>query len=288
MPEASKAVTKQAPAEQSGDALEQQLLAQAKSPQERAMAFSLASTARQHKMLRDVALAVSETGWGKDVSPMGRAAVIRYCLEIGADPVNHVHVLGGNVYLNANFWRDLVAANPKFLRAETTYIHADDRADAEEQERRKVARVTYGVPEQAKGAAIVTLHYQDRGPFIGVNWAGARKNDPVGDQEPTKTAESRAYRRAAMKAETAWFKSHPRLQATQEILLAERMDAKLHPASDMVPPMPIEGGGVAQLAAPEPITEEPRTVSHNPNAKCRREGLHLATECALETPPKAA
>lgn len=219
----SKAVTTTEPQPATGDKLELQLLEQAKTPQERQMAFSLASQARQAKMIRDVAVAVAENGWGKDVSPIARAAVVRYCLEVGADPVRHVHVLGGNVYLNAAFWMDLVAANPKFVRAETVFIHDDERADQQERERRKAQRILLGVPENAKGAAIVTLFYDgERGPFIGVNWAGAKKADPVGEQEPTKTAETRAYRRAAMKAEPAWFGKHPRLKGAQELLVQGR------------------------------------------------------------------
>lgn len=277
MTEASKAVAKPADA---ADTLERDLLAQAKTPQERVLAFQLASTARQHKMLRDVAVAVAETGWGKEVSPVGRAAVVRYCLEIGADPVNHVNVLGGNVYLNANFWRDLVASNKKFLRADTTFIHDDERASDEEREHRKALRVTHGVPEAAPGAAIVTLYYEgDRGPFLGVNWAGVRNNDPVGKQDPTKTAESRAYRRAAMKAEPAWFKDHPRLHAAQEILVAEHENAKL---------ATVTSGGVVPLAEPEriaiaPVAEAsaaaPKMVRHEPSAVCKLDGSHPENEC---------
>ena len=156
---------------------------------------------------------------------MTRAAVVRYCFEIGADPFNHVHVLGGTVYLNAHFWMDLVASNPKFKRAETEFIHDDQRLSPEGREKRSSMRVTYGVPEEAKGAAVVTLFYEGgRGPFIGVNWAGTGKKtstgkpkDPVGEEEPTKTAETRAYRRAALKAEPAWFGKHPRLKNTTEV-----------------------------------------------------------------------
>lgn len=218
--EASKAVT--APVAEPD--LEMQLLDEAKTPQERALAFQLASAARQHTMLRRTAMAVAETGWGKDISPVARQAVVRYCMEIGADPVRHVHVLGGTVYMNAAFWMELVAANPKFLRSETRFVHADPRADKDEADKRRVERVTFGVPEDVKGAAVVVLFYDGRGPFVGVNWAGSHgnKKDPVGDAEPTKTAESRAYRRAAIKAEPAWFREHPRLQAAESLLTQGR------------------------------------------------------------------
>jgi len=266
------------------DALEQQLLADAKTPQERALAYQLATTARQQTMLRRTAMAVAETGWGKDVSPVARQAVVRYCMEIGADPVRHVHILGGTVYLNAAFWMELVAANPKFLRAAPTeFIHDDDRATPEERQARKARRVEFGVPEQVKGAAVVTLFYAgDRGPFIGVNWAGSygKKQDPVGDQDPTKTAETRAYRRAAIKAEPAWFRDHPRLQAAQELIVQGR---ELERAVDALPPLGLKPVATDGGYAEEPSAALPAKVGviekHQPNAICGREGEHPREEC---------
>jgi len=265
----SKAVAPTEAALTNEDALEAQLLQVAKTPQERAVAFSQASIARQQKMLRLTAQAVAENGWGKEISPVARQAVVRYCLEIGADPIRHVHVLAGNVYLNAAFWMELVAANPKFRRPEEELIHHDDRASQEENERRKARRVEFGVPENAKGAAVVTLHYEGRGPFLGVNWAGARKNDPVGDAEPTKSALTRAYRKAAMKAEPAWFNKHPRLQSAQEVFAEGRIVPDAAPAAE-----------VQQLA---PALRQPvSTVKHIASAICDIEGEHSASECGYE------
>jgi hypothetical protein len=283
----SKAVatTDQQPAQ--GDKLELQLLEQAKTPQERQLAFQLASQARQSKMIRDVAVAVAETGWGKDVSPVARAAVVRYCLEIGADPVRHVHVLGGNVYLNAAFWMDLVAANPKFLRPEIAFIHDDKRADEAERERRQAQRLIYGVPEDAPGAAVVTLFYEGRGPFIGVNWAGVRQNDPVGKQEPTKTAETRAYRRAAMKAEPAWFSKHPRLQAAHELLVQGRELEKNGESLRPIGNAPVE---TEEIAVREISAGEQRVgviERHEPSAICGITGDHKREDCGYFTKAKA-
>jgi hypothetical protein len=290
--EASKS-TKVATQEQqpeAPDALEQQLLAEAKTPQERALAFQLATTARQHSMLRRVALAVAETGWGKEISPVARQAVIRFCLEIGADPVRHVNVLGGNVYLTAAFWMELVAANPKFIRPETAFIHDDDRADQSERERRKAQRLIHGVPEDVKGAAVVTLFYQGRGPFLGVNWVGGgRKADPVGLQEPTKTAETRAYRRAAVKAEPAWFREHPRLQAAENVLAQgrelEQTAEQLPPfASQSIPSAAGEPVSAAAITVPveakDPYTGAPVMTNHSPTSACAKPGDHLISECA--------
>jgi hypothetical protein len=273
----SKAITTQEQAPQ-GDRLELQLLEQAKTPAERQLAFSLASQARQAKMIRDVAVAVAETGWGKEISPIARAAIVRYCLEIGADPVRHVHVLGGNVYMNAAFWMDLVAANPKFLRAKTEFIHDDKRADDEERERRKAQRLVYGVPEDAPGAAVVTLFYAgDRGPFIGVNWAGVRDKDPVGKAEPTKSAETRAYRRAAMKAEPAWFGKHPQLKSSQEVLVQGR---ELEKNGESLPeigntPVATESVEIGKIDAPRGGVIE----KHQPSAICGFVEEHPRERC---------
>lgn len=294
MKEASKSVTtqEQAPVVTPAPdgALEKQLLDVAKTPNERALAFSLASAARQQQILRLTAQAVAEEGWGKAISPVARQAVVRYCLEVGADPIRHVHVLGGNVYLNAAFWMDLVASNPKFVRAETAFIHDDDRADQQERERRKAQRLLLGVPEKALGAAVVTLYYAEgRGPFIGVNWAGAKDSDPVGKQEPTKTAETRAYRRAAMKAEPAWFRKHPRLEAAQELLVQGREldNAGQGVVSGLSTARPVDadaGDPLPRLAdGGKPIRDDVvETVRHNPNAFCAIEGEHPVSECPLE------
>ena len=110
------------------DVLEQQLLDVAKTPEERHRAYALASAARQADMVRRVATAMAEVGWGKDISPVARAATIRYCFEIGADPVRHVFVLGGNIFINGTFYREAVASEPDFLRTDDpVWIHDDKR-----------------------------------------------------------------------------------------------------------------------------------------------------------------
>jgi hypothetical protein len=203
--------------------LEASMLAMARTPQEKFTAYQLSTHVRQQQMVAAASKELAQSSWGKEISANARAAVVRYCLEIGADPLRHVFVLGGNIYLNAQFYMELVAANPKFMRDEVDFIHDDTRASKEERDRRAKLRVEYAVPENAPGAAIVTLFYQDgRGPFIGVNWAGVKDKDPVGKQDPTKSAQTRAYRKAAIKAEPAWFKQSPRLRHAEEVLAQGR------------------------------------------------------------------
>lgn len=234
--------------------LETHLLELAKTPEDRERAYRLIAHAQQQDLVRRLAIAIAEQSWGKEISPVARNAVARYCLEIGADPVRHVFVLAGNIYLNANFWMDLVAANPKFLRDEVDFIHEDPRANADEATRRKGLRVQYGAPEGAPGIAIVTLFYQDRGPFVGVNWAGVKprggkvgEGDPIGLAEPTKTAQSRAYRKAAMKAEPAWFRGHPVIEAAEEVVTWAHEVDKVGETSAPVPAVPDDGGALTPL-----------------------------------------
>lgn len=274
------------------DALEQSLLATATTFEERAAAFKLAGVVRQQTMLRKAAEAMAEYGWGKEISPIARAAVARYCYELGADPLNHVYVLGGNVYLNANFYRDLCAVNPDFVGDEVDFIHHDERATAEEKARRLQKRIDYGVPEKAPGAAIVTLHYKDRDPSIGVNWAGVRDNDPVGKQEPTKTAWTRAYRKAAMKAESAWFRTHPRIAATEEIFVkGGAIRGALPPVRDEEPVESIEASETTEPERkaedhPGPLLPTGWQVQHHPTAFCNVDGLHPAATCGYEQQKK--
>ncbi len=155
--------------------------------------------------------------WGKDLSEQQQRAVAHYCTVNGLDAVRHVEVLGGRIYLTAEFYRERGAPlirSGAVRRAETTYIHVDPRLDTDaestddmvkewakiESFHRRQLRVRWAVPEDTIGAAIVSLFVRgEQTPIVGVNWInapGGKKRDPVGEQEPTKTAETRAERRA--------------------------------------------------------------------------------------------
>lgn len=266
-----------------------ELLGAARTFEEKQLAFGLASRIRQNDMVRLAAAEIAEKGWGNKISPAARAAVARYMLEIGGDPARHCYVLGGNVYLNAEFYKELCAANPKFLRAETDFIHDDDRADEAERARRRGLRVKWGVPEAAPGACLVTLFYDGgRGPFQGVNWAGVRDADPVGKADPTKTAETRAYRKAALKAEPAWFRTHPKLTRAEEVLAQGRA----MPGEPEEPPVPLQpepveikqiakgsAEGVEEPAPAQPEAPADVMTKHAPSGLCAIEGEHPEAAC---------
>lgn len=155
------------------------------------------------------------TQWGSQCSPEVVRAVAHYCNMNGLDAVRHVEVLGGRIYLTAEFYREQGAElllNGLIVPDEPVLIHHDERLDLlvqredstgawakAELERRIQARIQYGVDEDSPGAAIVRFRLKSGATIIGVNWIGgkeSKKKDPVGNAEPAKTAITRAERRA--------------------------------------------------------------------------------------------
>ncbi len=168
---------------------------------------------QRRKERNAVATAIRGTQWSKEVSETVVRAVAEYAHRIGADPVRHVEVLGGRIYLTADYYREKGApliASGLVSAPQLEHIAADPRLDtlaagttsratwaSEERDRRMAARIEHGVPEGAKAAVICRIAVRGGSVVEGVNWVGgSSKRDPVGDSEPTKTAESRAERRA--------------------------------------------------------------------------------------------
>jgi hypothetical protein len=162
--------------------------------------------------------AIRGTQWGRDAQPEMQRAIAHYCFENGLDPVRHVELLGGRIYLTAEFYDERGAA---LIRAGTVrpdepdFIHVDERLTTlaasgdgwakGESERRMRLRIQHAVPEKAKAAVIQRfwIHGTDTA-ILGVNWCGGvrpktqsgKDADPIGEAEPTKTALTRARRRA--------------------------------------------------------------------------------------------
>lgn len=205
-----------APAPEKAPKASTALVTAAKTFDEQALAFRMTDAVRKQELLAEAAAKLAETSWGMKLSPVARMGVARYAMETGTDPVRHWEVLGGKMYDKADLYYDLVAAQPDFLRDDVEFIHDDPGLGGEERARRQATRERWGAPHEAKGIAVVTLYFRDRGPFVGVNWAGrgrktadGKMQDPVGENEPTKTAHTRAYRKAAKKAVPLWFLNHP-------------------------------------------------------------------------------
>lgn len=166
----------------------------------------------EENRIRNAAVAaIRGTIWSKDLSAQQIGAVAHYARETGIDPVRHIEVLGGRIYLTAEFYRERGAALVRAGKVqihETEYINVDARLDAmakdgnawaiKEQAHRQMCRIRYNAPEKAAAIAVVRITVTDTdSTYVGVNWCGGlSKRDPVGDAEPAKTAEARAERRA--------------------------------------------------------------------------------------------
>ena len=196
------------------------LLDMAKTPQERAFAFEHLTRRRQEQMVRRAAQEIALMSWGKDLSQAARAAVAFFAYECGTNPVTHWIVLGGNLYDTSLLWFDLATSQPDYEGYESRHINDDDRLDDASRAERRSLRAKYNIPEDVKGACIVTIWKRlatgQIRAFTGANHAGNRKGfnarkgaeglikDPIGEQDPGKTAETRAFRRAAKRCWPIW------------------------------------------------------------------------------------
>jgi hypothetical protein len=165
-----------------------------------------------NKARNQVVAAIRGTQWGRDCTPEMARAVAQYCRENNLDPVRHVEILGGRIYLTAELYDEKGAhliRSGEVQPDEADYINADERLDKlandgdewaiAERTRRIRERIRHNVPDKAVAAVVQRFIIRASGkPIIGVNWCGggSRKSDPVGDAEPTKTAATRARRRA--------------------------------------------------------------------------------------------
>ena len=108
--------------------------------------------------------------WAKDASHETIRAVAEYCRQNGLDPVRHVELLGGRVYLTATLYEERAA--PLIQRGiliprEPDFINADPRLDAlanagdewavNERTRRMRLRIEHNVPEKATAAVCASV-----------------------------------------------------------------------------------------------------------------------------------
>lgn len=175
----------------------------------------LSPAAAEAKAVREMTVAIRGQQWGAGCSPEVQYAVARYCYKNGLDAVRHVEVLGGRIYLTAEFYREAgseLLLDGTVVPEEPQLIHADARLDVlakgddeqatwarTERDTRLRARIQYGVDEESPAAAVVRFRLKSGAVIVGVNWIqgpGGKKRDPVGQAEPTKTAITRAERRA--------------------------------------------------------------------------------------------
>jgi len=286
----------------------ERLLSLAKTPEERERAFAIAERLQQQQLVQELVKEVKSKSWGGNVSEALRYEIVRWTLSVGGDPVSEVDVLGGAPYLNARYWMRLVAAEPDFLRVEETWVHHDKRADAEENDRRRELRIQHAIPDeiaptvglhrdqkdaargrppiQVTAAVIVTLHFQNRGPFIGKKWSPSRANDDVGMDYPEASALTRAWRKAAL---AAVRRKPPFSERLTNLIVQGR---ELDKAGADLPqigntPVATETVDVRPIGAGEQRTGV--VERHEPSAICGTAGEHARETCgyfkAKKEPP---
>lgn len=303
-------VTTVAKAETPKKSVLERMLEVAKTPEERERAYQLAERHAQNQLVQDMAAEIAAKSWGEKVGPALRVEVVRWALEIGADPNTEVDILGGKPFLNANYWIRLVSNEPDFDHPEEIWVHHDPRADDETNTKRKALRIQYAIPDAigptvglfrdqkeraakndpipVRAAVLVVLHFKGRGPFIGKKWSPSRANDDVGMDHPESSALTRAWRKAAMAAVRRKPPFSSRL--TNVMVTGRVIDEALKTVPEIgKTPVVTEG---AQVAAIGDGGQRVGVIEHHaPDDVCSIVGDHPRADCgyakARQEPPRA-
>lgn len=244
------------------------------------------------KMASRVAAEIAAQSWGKEMSHEGRVALARWGQEYGVDVTTEIDVLGGKPYLNARFYFNRAAEMVRdgliegmvadFIHEDgrlETLVDSDDAAVAQqataELNRRQMARIQFGVPDAAVAACVARVFVRRGGTvveFTGCKYVvpgrkkvtkwGEKDADPVGDEFPLYTVETRAMRRALR-----LLVSHvPRMQrwidaATDagEVMAGELREIKGQAAlreADVLRSLPAAAGKVSAPMPADPYAEE--------------------------------
>jgi hypothetical protein len=115
----------------------------------------------------------------------GSARVAHYCHENNLDPVRHVEILGGRIYLTASCTTRRARAHPRRRhRARTSRTTSTptsgstssrrkgDEWAKEEHDARIRERIQHNVPEKALAAVVQRFRIAATAPIVGVNWCG--------------------------------------------------------------------------------------------------------------------
>lgn len=163
-----------------------------------------------------VSAEIASANWGKGLDRDTRFRVAEWSQSVGLDPATELYVLGGNFYKNANYYlrklsemieaglveyayADHVEVDPRLetMAKRTDNLELAGQARAEI-DRRTMMRIQYNIPDKAESSVVFHLKL-NRVPveFTAAKWCGGgtRKKDPVGDEFPVETSETRAIRR---------------------------------------------------------------------------------------------
>jgi hypothetical protein len=163
---------------------------------------------QMRRLSNQVAGELAKQNWGKSLDLSTRRAVADWGQQFRVDVTTEIHVLGGNIYLNAAFYlRRLGEMIEQSLVEYAVADHVEDDARLKqlgaegegEYTRRLRERIAHQIPDKAASAVVFRVKLRSMTQeIVGVKWCGngTRKNDPVGDDKPVETSESRAARRA--------------------------------------------------------------------------------------------
>lgn len=201
---------------------------------------ALMTAVERDRMVRQAASAIAGQTWGKGLSQHEQAAVARYAMEAGLDPVRHINVLGGNVYVNAQAYMDTLAATDGYEGVDFVNITED-----------KDARKQWAVPDRAKAVYVCTVRVTGR-TFTECGYAPKHAKDQVGEQYPGEKARATALRRAARMAVPVWTTRVEKVMGKFEVLYA---DAR----AELPPPREVPNQRIAMPA--DPYSNEPVPVT---------------------------
>lgn len=170
--------------------------------------------------------------WGKDFDENTIRAVATWARENDVDPVTEVHVLGGQIYIGARYYERKLSeliGQGAIERCHGEWVQKDARLDAlakggdpraeAEINRRTWERIQHGLSDEADFACVYHIKHR----LMSAEVVGAKEHvpgkkktikrkdggsftvdaDPVGDQAPMETVETRALRRAMLKLKDA-------------------------------------------------------------------------------------
>jgi hypothetical protein len=159
------------------------------------------------RMRNQIAGELAKQNWGKSLDENTRRAIADWGQQFRVDTTTEIQVLGGNVYPAAVFYLRKLSEMIDAGLVEYAYpdhVEADSRLRAlgpegeGEFNRRLRERIKHAIPDAAASSVIfrVKLRSMDQ-EVTGTKWCGGgtRKNDPVGEQFPVETSETRAARR---------------------------------------------------------------------------------------------
>ena len=164
-----------------------------------------------------VSAAIAEGNWGKGLDRDTRFRIAEWAQQVDIDPATELNVLGGSFYKNANYYlrrQSQMIADGIVEYAIADHVEVDARlvarakrtdnpelaaAARREIDRREQVRIEYQIPDAAVSSVVWRIKLRGIAvEFTAAKWCGGgtRKKDPVGDDFPVETSETRAARRA--------------------------------------------------------------------------------------------